>query len=192
MKQTIEDIYQRHLKRKTAITDHLPRLRDLAKGCETVVELGVKHGASSSAFLLEADRVISYDIAPTPDARRLQEVAGDRWCYRIEDSRTAKPEPCELLFIDSLHTYEQMRMELNRHAPSAEGMIVFHDVTTFGEIGADGETGRHSWQYIVGESVPVEHMGIRPSIDELMIRDRSWRILKRYTDSHGLLVLSRV
>jgi hypothetical protein len=39
--------------------------------------------------------------------------------------------------------------------------------------------------------VPLTALGIRPAIDDLMIRDPSWRIVARYTDSHGLLVLER-
>jgi hypothetical protein len=39
--------------------------------------------------------------------------------------------------------------------------------------------------------VPTDALGIRPAIDELLIRDPSWRIVAHYTDSHGLLVLER-
>ena len=34
-------------------------------------------------------------------------------------------------------------------------------------------------------------LGIRPAIDQLLMRDPSWRIMAHYLDSHGLLVLSR-
>ena len=177
----------------TAMAPHLPRLAALASGCALAVEFGVKRAGSSAALLMGADYVISYDIVPTHEARKLQASCPRRWEYRIGDSRIAPLHPCDLLFIDSLHTYEQMRAELTRHADSVDRYLVCHDTVTFGSIGADGETGRHRWApSSVGEAVPVEALGIRPAIDELMIRDRSWHIAAHYPESHGLLVLERV
>lgn len=174
-----------------AMTAHLPRLKALADGCSLVVEFGVKRGASSAALLLGAERVRSYDVVATPQALQLQKVAGDRWDYRLQDSRTADISACDLLLVDSLHTYAQVTSELERHADAVRRWLVFHDTITFGSIGANGETGQHLWTYRTGQSVPKAAMGIRPAIDELMIRDQSWRIHAHYTDSHGLLVLER-
>lgn len=185
------DIYRRHVAGSTAIAPHLPRLRELAAQCESAVEFGVKKGASSSALLLGVNFLTSFDIAETPEARELQKIVGARWDYRIEDSRKASIPECDLMFVDSDHTYGQVKAEC-AHADKARRFIVFHDVTTFGEVGAVGETGRQSWTYVPdGGSCPKEHLGIRPAIDELMIRDPSWRIIERRTESHGLLVLER-
>jgi len=188
---TVEAFYERERARPTAIAPHLPRLRALADGLDLAVEFGVKRGASSSALLLGAKRVISYDIVPTHDAKVLQRLAGARWQYLIQDSRTATIPPAGLIFFDSLHTYAQLDAELKAHAGKARRFLVFHDVGTFGEVGADGETGRQLWAYQPGFSVPVDCLGLRPAIDALMIRDRSWRVAARYVDSHGLLVLER-
>lgn len=155
------------------------------------MEFGVKRGASSSALLLGAQRVTSYDIKETRMARELKKIVGDRWDYRIQDSRTADIPYCDLLFIDSLHTYEQMRIELELHAHKVREWLVFHDVSTFGEVGAEGETGRQSWTYQVGESVPMEHRGIRPAIDRFQASHPDWRIWARYDESHGLLILRK-
>jgi hypothetical protein len=187
----LEAIYARHCATPTAISAHLPRLRALADGLALAVEFGVKRGASSSALLMGAERVVSYDVIATDEARQLKRVAGERWDYRIADSRTADVPPSDLLFIDSLHSYEQVKAELE-HADGVRRYLVCHDVSTFGEVGAVGETGRQAWTYVAGKgSVPADCLGIRPAIDELMIRDDSWRIAARYTDSHGLLVLER-
>jgi hypothetical protein len=165
-------------------------LCELAEGLKRVVEFGVKGGASSSALIRGARHVTSFDLVETAEARELEAVAGERWDYRIEDSRTAEPFPCDMLFIDSLHTYAQVSAELERWA-SFTSRLVFHDTMTFGSVGADGETGRHSWQYVPGQSVPMEHLGIRPAIDELMIREPDWRVGYSTPESHGLLVLER-
>ena len=130
--------YEAAVARGSAISAHLPRLRDLALGCEVAQEFGVKKAASSAALLLGAERVVSYDIVPTHEARRLAQEVGPRWSYRIQDSRLAAPTPCDLLFIDSLHTFAQVAAELNRHADSVRRWLVFHDTITFGSIGAEG------------------------------------------------------
>jgi hypothetical protein len=190
---TLELLYARACNDRTAIAAHLPRLRALAMGLDDAIEFGVKRGPSASALLLGAQRVTSYDLVETPEARALATMVGPRWRYRIGDSRTAPVEPCDLLFIDSLHTFAQCDAELTRHADAVRRWLVFHDVGTFGEIGADGESGRHLWNYAAhpGQSVPPRALGIRPAIDALMIRDPSWRIASRETESHGLLVLER-
>lgn len=187
----LEEFYGQCCSAQRAISPHLPRLRQLASGLDVAVEFGVKAGASSSALLLGAKRVISYDILETKSARNLQRIAGSRWDYRLEDSRRAAFGACDLLFVDSQHDYAQVQAELTAHAHKVRKYLAFHDSITFGTIGADGESGLHRWTYERGVSVPQEAMGIRPAIDEMMAADQSWRVLKHYTDSHGLLVLER-
>jgi hypothetical protein len=192
MPDPLEPLYRQHLTHtRRAMTPHLARLRALAGGLNLCVEFGVKQGASSVALLLGAQHVISYDIVETPQARSLQVIAGPRWDYRIQDSRTARPTPCDLCFVDSLHTYAQVKAELAQHAAHVRKYLVFHDTITFGSIGANGETGTWIWRQEPGVAVTMEHMGIRPAIDELMIADRSWQLAAHYTHSHGLLVLER-
>lgn len=193
MIDSVEAFYQRELQHpERAITAHLPRLRALAADCQTAVEFGVKRGASSSALILGATQsVVSYDLVPTKEAMLLRSLAGSRWAYHIEDSRYSERIPSDLTFFDSLHTYAQLTAELERRGPLTRRYLVFHDVGTFGEIGAAGETGKHSWTYVPGQSCPLEHLGIRPAIDAYMAADPTWRIRARYTDSHGLLVLER-
>lgn len=188
---TLEDLYQQHCKSGTAIAAHLPRLRALADGLALAIEFGVKRGASSTALLLGAKQVISLDIVETPQARAIESLAGGRWDYRIEDSRSAQLPPCDLLFVDSQHDYAHVKAELEAHAHHVRRYLIFHDVSTFGEVAAVGETGKQAWQYTPGQSVPSAYWGIRPAIDWLQIVDDSWRIKARYVDSHGLLVLER-
>jgi hypothetical protein len=188
----LEQIYAENASRNRPSAAHLPRLRALADGCALVVEFGVQEGDSSSALLMGAERVISYDIAETVRARQLAEAA-PHWDYRIQSSLEAGPVECDGLFVDSFHTYAHCRAELDRHADSVRSWLAFHDIGTFGEVGGLMAGGRQSWDYSqhVGQTVPEEHRGIRPAIDELLIRDPSWRITARFCDSHGLLVLER-
>lgn len=190
---TVEDFYWNHRNRvpPVSITAHLSTLRLLADGLDSCIEFGAGVGASASALLMGASRVVSWDIVETPEATKLKAAAGDRWDYRIQSSIKAPAIETELLLIDSLHTYEQCASELELHADAVSRYLVFHDTLTFGSVGALGETGEQSWSYKRGESVPHGHLGIRPAIDELMVRDPSWFIFAHDTGSHGLLILER-
>lgn len=171
---TLEDFYQRELQRTALqITCHLPKLRQLATGLHRVTEFGVRGGASTSALLLGAESVVSYDIRETSRARELEAIAGPRWSYRLQDSKVAPVEPCDLLFIDSLHTCDQCDAELRRHAGSVRERIVFHDTVSWGERGEKGQPG------------------INQAIDAFLARDLGWTVEYSTPDGGGLLVVVR-
>ncbi len=174
-----------------SISPHLETLLDLASGYKVVCEFGVQRGSSSSALLLGAEEVYSYDIKETARARELKNIVGGRWHYTIKSTLDIRIPECEMLFIDSLHTYDQCSRELALHSSRVSHRLVFHDTITFGSVGAMGETGNQSWTYRRGIPVPPEHLGIRPAIDKMMINDPSWKIEAHYVNAHGLLVLRR-
>jgi hypothetical protein len=189
---TVEGIYAQHLAAGYAMSFHMPHLRTLAEGLEQAVEFGVNRGCSSAALLAGGvGHLLSYDIrVKTPAALALEVAAGARWDYRIGDSRTGAIPPCDLLLVDSLHTYAQVEAELAHAADQVRRWLIFHDSISFGSVGANGETGHWVWS---GDRppIPATAIGIRPAIDALMIRDDSWRIASHETASHGLLVLER-
>ena len=188
----VEAIYNGHCQNvRHGTAFHLPRLREYATGCADAIEFGTRHGASASALLLGASRVISYDLVRSRRIADLAAAAGNRWTFSQQDSRQAPVMPCDLLFLDSHHTYTQLAAELERHADAVTRWLIFHDTMTFGSIGADGESGCPSFQLIRGTQIPRAHYGIRLAIDELQIRDPSWRTWAHYPESHGLLVLKR-
>lgn len=192
MSDPVEAIYNGHCQQaQHATTPHLPRLRQYAVGCDLAVEFGAQHGAATSALLLGAQRVISYDLVCSHRLVILALAAGDRLILRQEDTRQAPVTPCDLLFLDSAHTYAQVAAELTRHADAVTRWLIFHDTMTFGSIGADGDSGMVSWMPERGQAIPFAHYGIRLAIDELQIRDPRWRVHAHFPQSHGLLVLKR-
>jgi hypothetical protein len=161
----------------TDINEHLPMLYFLAQQCDHVTEFGVRTGASTLAFLHGLQgrpaTLRSYDIN---DQFGVQELL-TRWtrvewtfsiCSTLSISRI---EPTDLLFVDTLHNYDQVRQELALHGEAARRWIVFHDTETFGVTGDDG--GR----------------GINQAIDVWLQAKPEWRIVYRTHRNNGLTVI---
>ena len=79
----------------------------------------------------------------------------------------------DLLFIDTLHDYEQLKEELFVHAHKVRKYIVLHATTTFGQA---GETpGRR---------------GLWPAVEEFLALG-TFHVKERYDNNHGLTILER-
>lgn len=157
------------------INEHLPTLRRLAEGCDDVVELGTRYGVSTRAFLAaRPKRVRSVDLFPVDDLSAVAASAGVQWTPMIESSLTVEPVACDLLFIDTLHTADQLATELDRHALHCRGRIVMHDTETFGTHGEGGGDGL--WKAI---GAFLEHHAAE------------WEIESVYKHNNGLTVLRR-
>ena len=190
----IEEIYERFKNSQGATAGHLETIRMLAMECDIVVELGVRNGASISALLLGTkEKVYGYDIKDTTKARILEEAARGKFIYKIQntlDDKCIVPS-CNMIFFDSLHTYEQLQMELIKHGNKADKYLLFHDTITFGIQAADGETGRVKEGFERGVFNPKVH-GIRLAIDEYMMLRPQWKIKFHHPYCHGLLCLERM
>ncbi len=123
-----------------------------ARPGDTLVDLGVREGASSFT-MLEATagqrcRVIGVDPSPCPFA------LPDRYDYLQTDSIAAAdsiPNDLFLCFFDTLHIKEQVMAELHHYWPKIRvgGWAVFHD-TEWPADKHDHYIGRDWGQAIVG------------------------------------------
>jgi cephalosporin hydroxylase len=139
----VEYRYQELLATPMDMQQHMPRLRDYAQG--TVVELGCRYGSSTTAFLAglqeRGGHLYSIDISDH-DVRHTRKQLGNhpQWTFMQGDSHD--PDVAEQVFaidvllIDSLHTYEQVKGELALWAPKVRpgGRILLHDWEVYPEI----------------------------------------------------------
>jgi hypothetical protein len=172
-----EKEYQDACVRVTDIHEHLPVLSDLTSQCNHVTELGVGWAQSTRAFLRHNVILHSYEYSPQPgiidffiDAKK----SGRDITLHIDDTRKVEIEPTDLLFVDSLHIYEQVKTELELHANKAKKYIVFHDTTSYADNGEFG--GKGIW----------------PAIQEFIDSHSEWQLVERRTNNNGLTVLKRV
>jgi hypothetical protein len=121
---------------------HLPRLRRVARG--NVLELGVRGGNSTTALLagLEERRGMLWSVDVDASCAALFD-GHPQWRFVHSDSRDATtidaqgaPAQLDILFVDTIHTYEQVRAELETWGDRVRrgGLILFHDTDSFPEI----------------------------------------------------------
>jgi len=163
--------------RITDIHEHLPVLSKLTEECKHVTELGVGWAQSTRAFLRHDIEMHSYEFDPLPgvvDYFVAARKGGRDVKLHIADTRKVTIQETDLLLVDSLHIYEQVKEELRLHADKARKYIVFHDTTSFefnGEFGGKG---------------------IWPAIQEFIDTHPEWEMIERRTNNNGLTVLKRV
>jgi predicted O-methyltransferase YrrM len=127
------------------IGEHLPIFSMLVAEfkLKEIVELGTRTGNSSLTLLSAAKanggRVLSMDIQPCEFAQERVASAGlaEFWTFRHIDDLSVPdseiPEPIDLLFIDTRHTYNQLTAELKKYAPKLRqgSWIAIHDYVSF-------------------------------------------------------------
>ena len=98
------------------INQHLPLMNILAKLCTHVTEFGVRWGNSATVWFNNPVVVRGYDIREFEEATAIFTLARSlgRDCELIiaDTGSLQSIEQTDLLFIDSLHTYEHVKKEL--------------------------------------------------------------------------------
>lgn len=172
-----EQEYQDACNRVTDIHEHLPVLSKLTEECSHVTELGVGWAQSTRAFLRHNIEMHSYEFDPLPgvmDYFVAARKAGRDVKFHVADTRKIEIQPTDMMLVDSLHIYEQVKEELRLHADKVKKYIVFHDTTSFEFEGEFG--GRGIW----------------PAIQEFIDSHPEWRLIDRRYNNNGLTILKRV
>ena len=168
------------------INEHLQMLMDLAKGHD-VIEFGARGGVSTAALLYSAKSFTSYDIEP----RQLDHLLKLGLNFIQADDLEIPQVECDVLFIDTHHSYQQLWEELKRHAEGVKKYIVMHDTVTFGYHDQDLPEGKTS-QLPLTET---KKHGLVAAIHDFLhntIDGESWKIEKIYENNNGLTVIRRV
>ena len=173
----IENKYQELWDKPSDINEHLPVLKRYAEECEHITEMGVRGIVSTYALLAaKPKKLISYDIKNI-HWYEIAEAVQEHTAFRFIQADVLKIEiePTEMLFIDTLHNYDQLSVELKLHAPKVSKYLVFHDTTTYAHVGESYDG--------------ISRKGLWPAIEEFLEEHPEWSIKERFTNNNGLTIL---
>lgn len=158
---------------KSDLQDHCETLKNLVEKSDTVVEFGVRWGKSTICFLTgRPKKMFSYDLQEMPTIKEIKRISETDFEFKKANSLEIEIEPCDILFIDTYHSYDQLIQELKRHHNKVKKYIVMHDTVAFARKGhREGERG------------------LMDAIEEF-VKNYDWKIKQHYTSSNGLTILS--
>lgn len=190
----IEQKYLESKNKSTDINEHLETLLEYGKKCEHITEMGVRWVSSTWPLLLSSPKkMISYDIKKLKDIDEVLTLCSE---YNIDyqfiedDVLVCEIENTDLLFIDTLHTYNQLTMELDKHSENVKKYIILHDTESFGRI---DEILYPHVSFII-KNKEKNKCGLMTAVEDFLISEKgkNWKILTHYKNNNGLTILERI
>lgn len=179
------------------INEHLPVIKKYASECSSLTEMGTRFVISTWA-LVESNpkKITCYDINLQfflQGKKNIEEVCQERnieFNFIEGDTLKIEIENTDLLFIDTLHRYEQLLGELNRHAKDVNKYIILHDTFTFANV--DEFIYQHASDII--KSNVSRNKGLAQAIVDFLETEegQKWQIHDVYTNNNGLTVLKKL
>ena len=177
---TIADLYMKAISTQSDINQHCDKLRGLASQCEHVTDIGQRYGVSSIALYAGMSKTFVHVVPHLQAPHSLFIAEGKAHLREGRDVRVIEGvtphvdiEETDMLFLDTKHTADRIKSELEKYAPLVRRYIVRHDTDVFGEKGEDGGPG-----LLVG-------------IREYLRAHPEWSVVYTTKDQYGLMVLSR-
>jgi hypothetical protein len=185
--------YNNNCANPSDINEHLPTLLKYGNECSHITEMGVRWVSSTWALLLSSpNKIISYDIVKNEKINEVIELSneyGINYTFIESDVLLCEIEQTELLFIDTLHTYNQLTMELNLHSEKVSKYIILHDTISFGHT--DEIIYERSSDVVKTQS--ITKTGLMNAVNDFLLTEKgkNWFIYDIYENNNGLLVLKR-
>tara|TARA_B110000977_G_C10993045_1_gene460704 strand:- start:473 stop:1063 length:591 start_codon:yes stop_codon:yes gene_type:complete len=195
MTHDLNEIVEELHKSPSDINEHFPTIIKYGSECDHITEMGVRGIYSTWAWLAcnPKNGLYSYDLYnPTKWGGDLQSVIDTASSYGIKFQFTEADvtqiviEPTDLLFIDTWHCYDQLKLELSLHSSKVKKYICFHDTTTYAHVN-EPLTSDHNWEEKV-----TSGKGIWDAINEFLNEnDSTWEVVERFTNNNGFTIIKR-
>lgn len=185
--------YHEECKKISDINEHLPIILKYSNNCNHITEMGVRWASSTIALLMSnAKKIISYDIIKWKEIDNIISLSNE---YKINyhfiqsDVLDIEIEPTELLFTDTLHTYNQLFTELILHSKNVSKFIIIHDTVTF----AYNDEGFYEHVSDVVKNKKIIKNGLINAINDFLKTEigTEWFIFEEYKNNNGLMILKR-
>lgn len=177
------------------INEHLETLLDYGKQCQHITEFGTRWATSSIALALANPiKFITYDIIKHANSESHLKLI-ESYCkenkilfeFKLADVLSTQMEETDLLFIDTLHTYNQLTLELEKHGDSVRKFIILHDTTHFGHV--DEHVYNHASSIIKKSN--KNKTGLKNAIKDFIEKFSTFEIIEEFTNNNGLTILGR-
>jgi len=189
--EKILEKYNEHKNTPSDINEHLETLYNLGKECSHITEMGVRWVSSTWPLVYSnPKKIISYDIVTNPNIIEVINLCNEYsvdYSFQEKDVLQLEIEPTELLFIDTLHTYNQLIKELEIHSNKVSKYIVLHDTEFFGRV--DEVVYEHASNFV--KNNPITKQGLMTAVEDFLSTTlgQSWEIYKIYENNNGLTIL---
>lgn len=193
--------YEHVCRNSSDIYEHIPVLRQLARQCSSVTEIGLRSLVSSWGIWLGLSEsfqphrsYLGIDLISPPEdrlffAQRLVESAGISFQFWEANDMTIDIEPTDMLFIDSLHTYCHLSYELEKFAPKVRKYIAMHDTS---EPWGDTDDSEYKGNYLeYPPEIDRTKRGLWPAVEDFLQRHPQWKLMERRLNNHGFTILKR-
>jgi hypothetical protein len=189
---TLDQSYKQLCEIPSDINEHLPTLKKYTEECDHITEMGVRWVVSTCAFLAgRPKRLLSIDIQHpskwNSNLEWMEKFATDINCdfkFWLTNNLEIEIEETDLLFIDTWHSYKQLKAELTLHSPKVKKYIILHDTVLF----AHHDEGGYEAFGFKNES---EKKGLIPALNEFLQEHEEWMIHEVFTNNNGLTILKR-
>jgi hypothetical protein len=201
-KEELTTLYDYHRNTQSDIHEHIPILKQLAKECASVAEIGTGSNASTWSLLMG----LSENMAPSRSfleiqsksppleklylVKRLAAENGIKYQYvQTTDVNFKLEEPVEFLFIDGEHTYCHLTHQLRTLSPKVTKYIAMHDTSPpWGYANDPNYRGDYSE---FPSDIDRTKAGLSRAVEDFLGENSGWIIHERRMNNHGLFVLKR-
>lgn len=194
----LDHLYESFCSTPSDINEHLPTIKKYADKSVHITEFGVRGGLSTVALLMGLPKkMISYDIDPIErhglDRYQLKNEALSKnvdFEFKIGNVLELDIEETDLLFIDTEHSYLQLKSELIKHSSKVRKYIILHDTITYGFV----DSNCYGLRDTLGEIDPgdFQKTGLVTAMNEFLEKNHDWTLLESFDNNNGLSVLGRI
>ena len=179
--KTIKEKYNEKCKEVSDINEHLPTLFRYALKCNSIIEFGVRRVVSSWGLAnAHPKSLICIDIVKFPQVDEFLKICkfeNQPVEFILGDTLRINIPETDMLFIDTLHNYNQLKQELARHYLKVKKYILFHDIVSFGHKDETNKNGKE----------------LVPAINEFIAEhENEWKWKEVFTNNNGFGIIEKI
>ena len=168
----IETAYEQIRNTQRDLNEHMPKLRELASMVDHVTEFSGRQDSTIAFLAADPVKLVSYQtehrkvLPQVEDAHTVEHIV-----QPLQSSAVPQIAQTDLLFLDTRHTYDTLRQELETYGDNVRRFIVLHDTHIYGEFGEDGGPG------------------LMVAVADWLEMHPEWSIIHHTVEQYGLTVL---